>query len=66
MNNDILVVLAVELFHSGDMTIGSAAQLAGLSRYEFEKILYSLEIPTIDVDITQVINDIKKLNNLKN
>jgi predicted HTH domain antitoxin len=57
----IKIELAVRLYKLQKLTIGKAAQLAGLSRLQFEKMLSENEIPISNLTIDDVIKDSKKL-----
>ncbi len=53
--------LAMRLYELQKITIGKAAQLAGLSRFEFETLLSENEIPISNLTIKDVMDDCKKL-----
>ena len=53
--------LAMRLYRLQKLTIGKAAQLSGLSRFEFETLLSENEIPISNLTINDVMNDINKL-----
>ena len=55
------IALAIRLYESQKLTIGKAAQISGISRFEFETILSENEIPISNLTIDDVINDIEKL-----
>ena len=57
----IKISLAIRLYKLQKLTIGKAAQVAGLSRLEFETALSENEISISNLTIDDVINDIKKL-----
>lgn len=57
----IKIELAVRLYNLQKLTIGKAAQIAGLSRLQFEKILSENEVPISNLTIDDVIEDPKKL-----
>jgi predicted HTH domain antitoxin len=57
----IKTTLAMRLYLLQKLTIGKAAQLSGLSRFEFETLLSENEIPISNLTIEDVINDCKKL-----
>ena len=58
---NIKISLAIRLYELQKLTIGKAAQLAGLSRLEFETLLSENEIPISNLTIDDVINDTYKL-----
>ncbi|HOO85422.1 MAG: UPF0175 family protein [Prolixibacteraceae bacterium] len=58
---NIKISLALRLYFLQKLTIGKAAQFAGLSRYEFENVLAENNIPISNLTITDVINDTQKL-----
>ncbi|MEI8203014.1 MAG: UPF0175 family protein [Bacteroidota bacterium] len=53
--------LAIRLYRLQKLTIGKAAQLSGLSRYEFEKLLSESEIPISNLSLEDILGDVKKL-----
>ena len=52
---------AIELFRSGKLTIGKAAELAGMKRYSFECELSERNMPISDITFQEVKEDVKKL-----
>lgn len=61
LKQNIKTSLAVQLYQSQKLTIGKAAQLAGLSRLEFENLLSSNKIPISNLTINDVEKDMNKL-----
>ncbi len=57
----IKVTLAMQLYGLNKLTIGKAAQLAGLSRLEFEKELSKNKIPISNLTEKDILKDIKVL-----
>ncbi|MCF8372202.1 MAG: UPF0175 family protein [Bacteroidales bacterium] len=61
IKHQIRVALAIRLYRLEKLTIGKAAQIAGLSRFQFETTLSENEIPISNLTIEDVISDIEKL-----
>lgn len=61
LKQGIKISLAMRLYKLQKLTIGKAAQLSGLSRFEFETILSENEIPISNLTINDIMDDIKKL-----
>ena len=61
LKQGIKTSLAMRLYRLQKLTIGKAAQLSGLSRFEFETLLSENEIPISNLTISDVIDDIKKM-----
>jgi len=61
IKQQIKILMAVRLYKLEKLTIGKAAQIAGLSRLQFETILSENEIPISNLTIEDVISDIEKL-----
>ena len=61
LRDDIKLSLAIRLYRLQKLTIGKAAQIAGLSRFDFETILSENEVPISNLTIDDVINDCQKL-----
>ncbi len=57
----IKVLLAVRLFNANKLTIGKAAQVAGVTRLEFESYLSQNNIPISHLTYEDVMNDLEKL-----
>lgn len=61
LKENIKTSLAMRLYRLQKLTIGKAAQLSGLSRFEFETLLSENEIPISNLTISDVMDDINKL-----
>lgn len=61
LKQDIKIALAVRLYRLQKLTIGKAAQIAGLSRFEFENVLSENGVSISNLTIEDVIKDIQKL-----
>lgn len=57
----IKISLAIRLYKLQKLTIGKAAQLSGLPRFEFETLLSENEIPISNLSIEDIMKDSKKL-----
>jgi len=60
LKQNIRTSLAMRFYRLQKLTIGKAAQLSGLTRFEFETLLSENEIPISNLTIDDVINDSKK------
>ncbi|HPW67768.1 MAG TPA: UPF0175 family protein [Salinivirgaceae bacterium] len=61
LKQNIKISLAIRLYLLKKVTIGKAAQIAGLSRYEFENVLVNQNIPISNLTVEDVLNDSQKL-----
>jgi predicted HTH domain antitoxin len=61
LKQSIKTSLAMRLYKLQKLTIGKAAQLSGLSRFEFETLLSENEISISNLTINDVIEDCNKL-----
>lgn len=61
LREDIKLSLAIQMYLKQKVTIGKAAQIAGMSRFEFENKLSENKIPISNLDIEDVLNDVDKL-----
>ncbi len=61
LKKDIKLSYAMRLYQLEKLTIGKAAQLAGLSRFEFEKMLSENRISISNLNIDDINEDFKKL-----
>ena len=61
LKQDIKLSLAIRLYRLQKLTIGKAAQIAGLSRFDFETVLSDNGVSISNLTIDDVKNDIEKL-----
>ncbi len=61
LKQGIKTSLAMRLYRLQKLTIGKAAQLAGLPRFEFETLLSENEIPISNLSLAETIADSKKI-----
>lgn len=57
----IKLALAVQLCKAQKLTVGKAAQIAGLSRLQFETALAEYNVPVSNLTADEVLDDIGKL-----
>jgi len=57
----IKVTLAIQLYNLQKLTIGKAAQLSGMTRFEFEKELSKNNISISSLNEEDILSDIEKL-----
>lgn len=57
----IKVSLAIQLYLQSKLTLGKAAQIAEVSRFQFETILSENKIPISNLDLADVLADAAKL-----
>ena len=57
----IKISLAIQLYIQQKVTIGKAAQIAELSRLQFETLLSENKIPISSLELEDVLKDIEKL-----
>lgn len=57
----IKLALAVQLYKAQKLTVGKAAQIAGLSRLQFETALAEYNVPVSNLTADEVMDDIGKL-----
>ncbi|MFN7119109.1 MAG: UPF0175 family protein [Saprospiraceae bacterium] len=53
--------LAIQLYLQQKITIGKAAQIAEMSRFEFESFLSEQKIPISILELNEILSDIDKL-----
>lgn len=46
-NKPLRVELAIDLFRSDEVSLGRAAEIAGMDRWQFQEILYERRIPIL-------------------
>ncbi|QQS51148.1 MAG: UPF0175 family protein [Bacteroidota bacterium] len=61
LKRDIKISLAIRLYRLEKLTIGKAAQLSGLSRFDFETLLSENEISISNLSVDDVLGDALKL-----
>lgn len=61
LKQDIKLSLAIRLFNLQKITLGKAAEVAGISKYEFETQLSDYGFPISHLTLEDVELDLKKL-----
>ena len=61
LKQNIKISLAIRLYSLQKLTIGKAAQVAGVSRFEFETLLADHKVPISDLTFEEVLSDYQKL-----
>ena len=61
LKQDIKTALAIRLYSLQKLTIGKAAQIAGVSRLEFEELLADFGVPISNLTLGDVLSDYQKL-----
>lgn len=61
LKKDIKISLAIRLYRLQKLTIGKAAQISGLTRYDFETLLSENDIPISNLSLDDIVNDSQKL-----
>jgi predicted HTH domain antitoxin len=57
----VRVALAVHLFQEGRISIGKAAELAEVSRVDFELLLVQMGFPVVRYDVSDLEQDLRAL-----
>lgn len=61
LGNQLKVIFAAKLYLQQKVTIGKAAQIAGLKKLEFENWLAQNEIPISNLSYDDILKDAEKL-----
>ena len=61
LQQEIKYALAIRLYQNQKVTLGKAAQIAGISRLQFEELLADNEIPISSLGLEDVLSDLEKL-----
>ena len=61
LKKNIKISLAIRLYRRRKVTLGKAAQIAELSRYEFENVLADNNVPISNLTFDDVMKDTEKL-----
>jgi predicted HTH domain antitoxin len=61
LKQNIKLSLSIRLYKLQKITIGKAAQIAGCSRFDFERILSENEVPISNLTIDDILGDSRKL-----
>jgi predicted HTH domain antitoxin len=59
---EMLLFLAIKCYQRSLLSIGKAAELAGMSRVNFEIYLSENKIPVSNLDYSDISEDLKKMN----
>jgi len=60
---DTLRFLAAKLYESGRLTLGQAAQIAGMKKWDFAEILSNYGVDYIQYTFEDVMADVKRITN---
>ncbi len=61
LQHELQLLLAVQAYRQGKLTLGKSAQLAGMSRFEFETCLANHQIPISLLTFEDVYADLQKI-----
>jgi predicted HTH domain antitoxin len=61
LEQQLRISFALRLYGQQKITIGKAAQLAGLSRWQFEILLAENKSPVSNLTFEDIVGDVKKL-----
>ena len=61
LRRELQRLLAVQAYRKGKLTVGKSAELAGMSRLEFERFLAEHEIPISLLTLEDIHHDVQKL-----
>ena len=61
LEREFRFLLAVKLFEIGRVTLGQAAEVAGMSKLRFMDALGELKVPVINLDPDQVADELRGL-----
>ncbi|GHU81970.1 hypothetical protein FACS189468_5550 [Spirochaetia bacterium] len=62
---DTKLLIAVELYQGGSVSIGRAAEISGIGRYAFETYLSVRKIPISNLSLEQVMADVALIKELR-
>jgi len=60
---DTLRFLAAKLYESGRLTLGQAAQIAGMKKWDFAEILSNYGVDYIQYTFEDVMADVERISN---
>lgn len=58
--------LAAKLFDRGLITSGQGAEMVGLSKRDFIRLLGKYEVSIFQYDMDEILRDVNKINNARN
>ena len=61
LQTEMLLFLAIKCYQRSLLSIGKAAELAGMNRVDFEIYLSENKIPVSNLDYSDIYEDLKKL-----
>jgi predicted HTH domain antitoxin len=62
LGSEMKLYAAIQFFRTGKLTLGKAAKMAGMGKYDFEMVLAKNSISISNLDQEDIDNDIKKLS----
>ncbi|MCP5054602.1 MAG: UPF0175 family protein [bacterium] len=64
LKQEMRVYSAMKFYETGKLTIGKAAQFAGLPRWNFENLLAASHIPISNLEPEDISSDLDKMQNI--
>ncbi|MFB2119880.1 UPF0175 family protein [Parapedobacter sp. 2B3] len=61
--DDTVRFLAAKLYESGKLTLGQAAQMAGMKKWDFAEILSDYGVDYIQYTYEDVVADVERISN---
>ena len=58
-NKEAAMLLAASLYEKGKLSLGQAAEVAGLTKRTFSELLGSYDVSIFNFPATDIINDVK-------
>jgi len=65
VGDELKLLASIELYREHKVSMGKAAEFAGITKYIFMQELASREIPLIEYDIDEVIGEAEVLKNIR-
>jgi predicted HTH domain antitoxin len=60
-HNDTVRFIAAKLYESGKLTLGQAAEMAGMKKWDFAEILINYGVNYLDPSAEAAVNDAKEV-----
>ncbi len=61
-HQDTVSFIAAKLYEAGKLSLGQAAEMAGLNKVEFAKVIGSYGVSLLNYSLEDVIGDVKRIS----
>ncbi len=58
-SSEVTKMIAAKLYERGDLTLGQAAKMSGMAKWDFAEVLSEYGVSIINYPASEIVNDVK-------